>query len=65
VLAVQGSTSMFRNIISSVIATAAVFLYDLLIHSEQDIDWYKPIFVLCFTLVMSSYFGSNKTSTEK
>ena len=56
---------MFRNIISSVIATAAVFLYDLLIHSEQVIDWYKPIFVFCFTLVMSSYFGSNKTNTEE
>jgi len=56
---------MFRNIISSVIATAAVFLYDLLIHSEQVIDWYKPIFVFCFTLVLTSYFGSNKTNTEE
>jgi hypothetical protein len=55
---------MFRNIISSVIATTGVFLYDLLIHSEQAIDWYKPIFVFCFTLVLSSYFGSNKTKID-
>jgi hypothetical protein len=63
-LAVQGSISMFRNIISSVIATTAIFLYDFLIHSEQAIDWYKPIFVFCFTLVLSSYFGSNKTKKD-
>jgi hypothetical protein len=56
---------MFRNIIDSIIAATGVFLYDLLVHSEQAIDWYKPIFVFCFTLVLSSYFGSNKTKAEK
>ena len=55
---------MFRNIIGSVIATTGVFLYDFLIHSDQAIDWYKPIFVFCFTLALSSYFDSNKTKTD-
>ena len=64
-LAVQGSISMFRHIIGSIIATTGVFLYDLLVHNEQAIDWYKPVFVFCFTLVLSSYFGSNKTKTDE
>lgn len=35
-----------------------MFIYDLIVHRDQPIDWIKPVFIFCFILFISSLIKS-------
>ena len=55
---------MKGKILDSFSVTAGMFIYDLIVHSDQPIDWVKPVFIFCFILFISSLKESfsNKNS---
>jgi hypothetical protein len=55
---------MKGKILESFSVTAGMFIYDLIVHSDQPIYWIKPVFVFCFILFISSLIESfsNKNS---
>jgi hypothetical protein len=55
---------MKGKILESFSVAAGMFIYDLIVHSDQPIDWVKPVFIFCFILFISSLIKSfgNKTS---
>ncbi len=49
---------MKGKILESFSITAGMFIYDLVVHSEQPIDWVKPVFIFCFILFISTLIES-------
>ncbi len=55
---------MKRNVGLSICMTSGMFIYDLLAHGDQPIDWYKPVIMFCLILLGMTLFNKKRRISE-
>lgn len=56
---------MKQRLMSSLGAGIGIFIYDLLVHGDHPIDWYKPIFVFSIVFIMTSSYSPTKNNEKE